>query len=186
MDKGFNDDELADIMNEIENLEQEFTEEVESKQEPVFEVQEHVEEQPEVVEEPEQNVETVVAEQQDDDSAEIDEAFAEEEIHEQPQAQAPEPSVAILKEVTQKPVQEVVATEKAHDDWKPSGVHSSSGAQTSMSFKVEGDMKLDLVFNISGKEVQLAVNENGLEIGLEGGAKFSVPLVESHQKKNAA
>ena len=55
-----------------------------------------------------------------------------------------------------------------------------------MSFKVEGDMKLDLAFNISGSEVQLSVNEHGLEIGLEGGAKFSVPLSKNHHHKKAA
>ena len=171
MDRGFNDDELADIMNEIESLEQEFTEEVHAKKEPEVEETEasqDVEETEEVVEEPQENVETIVAEQ-----------------HEEPHHQ----NVAVLEEVSKKPVEEVVQPVKAHDDWKPSADHKHdhvSGAQTSMNFKVEGDMKLDLVFNISGHEVQLAVNENGLEIGLEGGAKFSVPLVKTLKHDKAA
>ena len=67
MDKGFNDDELADIMNEIESLEQEFTHEVEAKKEPVqaqtepsVQDMDNVEDHPNDVEESDQNVETVV------------------------------------------------------------------------------------------------------------------------------
>ena len=184
MDKGFNDDELADIMNEIESLEQEFTDEVEAKKEPVqaqnepsVQNMDNVEDHQNDVEESDQNVETVVAKQhqEEDSESEIDEAFQ----------NSPEPSVAVLKDVAKKPVEEVTSIHHAHDD--QSSFHTSnSSAQTSMSFKVEGDMKLDLAFNISGSEVQLSVNEHGLEIGLEGGAKFSVPLSKTHHHKKAA
>ena len=170
MDRGFNDDELADIMSEIENLEQEFTEEVHAKKQPEVEAsqpEEHVEESEKHVEEPGENVETITAEQH--------------EQHE-PSEGHDESDVTVLEQVSEKPVEEVVQIGKAHDD-----VESDiAGAQTSMSFKVEGDMKLDLMFNISGHEVQLAVNEHGLEIGLEGGAKFSVPLAKPLKQNKAA
>jgi hypothetical protein len=55
-----------------------------------------------------------------------------------------------------------------------------------MNFHVEGDMKLDLSFNISGKVVHLNINEHGFELELEGGMKFSIPLDEAHSHKKAA
>ncbi|HXH74923.1 MAG TPA: hypothetical protein VNJ08_08160 [Bacteriovoracaceae bacterium] len=47
---------------------------------------------------------------------------------------------------------------------------------TNMSFKVSGDINLELQFDIGGKIVCLEVNENGLNIQMEGGMTFSVPL----------
>ena len=55
-----------------------------------------------------------------------------------------------------------------------------------MNFNVEGDMKLSLAFNISGKVVNLKVNDQGLQIDLEGGMKFSIPLENADQSKKAA
>ena len=47
---------------------------------------------------------------------------------------------------------------------------------TSMSFKVTGDIKLQLQFDIEGKVVSLSVTETGLAIEMEGGVTFSVPV----------
>ena len=55
-----------------------------------------------------------------------------------------------------------------------------------MSFKVEGEMKLDLNFCIGGQDVALHVSDNGFEIELAGGAKFTLPLGASHQGKKVA
>lgn len=154
MDRGFNDDELADIMSEIENLEQEFTEEVEAKE-------------TNNVEPKEEPKETVVQEVKEE--------------------------ATVMEEVAEKPVEEVVKVEAAQDDnvhqLRPqtsSNTSTQQGAQTSMSFAVEGNMKLDLTFNISGKVVELNVNDQGLEISLGGGAKFMLPLEVQQQGKKAA
>lgn len=53
---------------------------------------------------------------------------------------------------------------------------SSKTATTSMSFKVSGDLNLDLQFEIDGKVICLEVAESGLRIQMEGGVTFSVPV----------
>jgi hypothetical protein len=62
----------------------------------------------------------------------------------------------------------------------------TSTAQTSMSFKVQGNLSLDLQFDISGKTVTLGVTETGLTIEMEGGVKFTVPVGQSTSAKKAA
>lgn len=47
-----------------------------------------------------------------------------------------------------------------------------------MSFKVQGDLNLDLEFEIGGKFVCLQVTEDGLTIVLDGGMTFKVPVNE--------
>lgn len=47
---------------------------------------------------------------------------------------------------------------------------------TSMNFKVQGDITLSLQFDIGGKSVSLEVTESGLDIEMDGGMKFTVPL----------
>ncbi len=49
MEKGFNDDELADIMNEIESLEKEFSTETQEKKEPQNQM-DHIESETDSVE----------------------------------------------------------------------------------------------------------------------------------------
>lgn len=50
---------------------------------------------------------------------------------------------------------------------------------TSMSFKVQGQLNLELQFDIGGKVVCLEVSEQGLNIEMEGGMKFFVPVSAS-------
>ena len=52
---------------------------------------------------------------------------------------------------------------------------------SSMSFKVEGQMSIELQFEIGGKVVCVDVTESGLSIQMEGGMTFTVP-VDSHKK----
>ncbi len=54
---------------------------------------------------------------------------------------------------------------------------------TSMTFKVQGNLALELKFDIGGKVVSLGVTEGGLTIELEGGVKFSVPVPVSESYK---
>jgi len=53
---------------------------------------------------------------------------------------------------------------------------SNAAAPASMSFKVSGEMHLELQFEVSGHFVNLEIDESGLNIRLEGGATFKVPL----------
>lgn len=179
VEKSFNDDELADIMSEIESLEQEFEEE------PPVESEAPVEQ--EVSSQSPQDVaDEVMA------SDEVAEEFVEEAEVDDPVEQVFEEKTEEVKEVVsemvEKPVEEVVpapspAPAPVHhistpkNDWKP------SGAQTSMSFCVEGDMKLSMSFHVSGKEFNVWVDEkDGFVIELDGGAQFKVPIDQAHKK----
>ena len=53
---------------------------------------------------------------------------------------------------------------------------TTKSAGTSMSFKVQGDLNLELQFDIGGKMVSLDVTESGLTITMDGGMTFTVPL----------
>jgi len=142
MEQGFNDQELADIMSEIESLEKSY-EEVE----------------------PQKDLQQMV----DDEIANK----VEEQVEEKP----------VVEQVEEKPVVEpakvtaikphVVAPSKPHVPHPVSNV----GHQTSMSFNVEGEMKLNLKFWVNGQEISLAVEPHeGFVIELAGGAVFKVPL----------
>lgn len=206
MEKGFNDDELADIMSEIESLEQEFTddqpeqveassqEEVEQtdsveeqpQQEKVFAQQEQEQEEPQV----EEHQKEVVAQQEEPEPivAKEDQDEIDEEMNE------------VLDELSEMPVEDVVPQHKvqSYDDnihhMKQEPVQEKESwsashgqpAQTSMSFRVEGEMKLDLNFSIGGQDVNLQVTDHGFEIELAGGAKFTLPLGTQHQGKKVA
>jgi hypothetical protein len=58
-------------------------------------------------------------------------------------------------------------------------------ASTSMSFKVSGDLTLELVFDIGGQTVSLEVTESGLSIEMESGMKFTVPMKQKSELKKA-
>lgn len=155
MDQGFNDDELADIMNEIESLEQEFQEETAP--------QAQAESVEEVKEEPENEAE-----------------------------QKPEPLSEVVEQLAQKSDEEIKQVQsEQHDDGNVHAIkqdvssHKSNWQETSMNFSVEGDMKMNLFFNIAGKSVSLHIQDGAFEIELEGGMKFSVPVSEQESKKAA-
>ena len=54
-----------------------------------------------------------------------------------------------------------------------------------MSFKVSGDLTLELVFDIGGQTVSLEVTESGLSIEMESGMKFTVPMKQKSELKKA-
>lgn len=62
---------------------------------------------------------------------------------------------------------------------------SAPEASTAMSFKVHGQLTLELQFDIGGKVVCLEVTESGLNIEMEGGMKFTVPVGEKSSLKKA-
>ncbi len=51
-------------------------------------------------------------------------------------------------------------------------------APAAMSFKVQGDLNLELEFEVGGKFVSLSVSEDGLTIVLDGGMTFKVPVAD--------
>lgn len=73
---------------------------------------------------------------------------------------------------------------------EPAVVHmkpvASQRAATAMSFKVSGDLNLDLQFDIGGKVVSLSVTQTGLTIEMDGGMTFTVPVSTSHVTKKAS
>jgi hypothetical protein len=54
-----------------------------------------------------------------------------------------------------------------------------------MTFKVQGNLSLDLKFEIGGKVVCLEVNESEFSIQMEGGVRFTVPVHEKSGLKKA-
>lgn len=68
---------------------------------------------------------------------------------------------------------------------EPKGPAPKKEASTSMSFKVQGNITLELQFDIGGKTVALEVTETGLAIEMEGGMKFIVPVSEKSGLKKA-
>ncbi len=62
---------------------------------------------------------------------------------------------------------------------------AKSSAPASMSFKVQGEMNLELQFEIGGKVIQLDVSEMGLTIQMEGGMTFTVPVTDTKSFKKA-
>ena len=140
MEKGFNDEELADIMSEIENLEREF------------------------------------AEPSSEESASVEPAYEEPDAEE----------TAVLHELVQKPVAETVLKTHHEETKVLAKKHAPSNAPATMSFKVEGQMSVELSFDVNGQSVSLSVTEEGLSITTDSGAKFTLPMTKHEATKKAA
>lgn len=152
MDKSFNDDELADIMSEIENLEKEFA-----------------------------DSESVSA--SEEDSAPEDDSASKEDS----EVDHTEPEV--LAQLIEKPVEEVVLKTNHIEKVVPikkTEQSASTHQHSSLSFKVEGQMSLSLAFEINGQSVSLDITEAGLQIQMESGASFNLPMSQSGAAKKAA
>lgn len=187
MEQSFNDAELQDIMNEIESLEKEFVEEEggqpeevqASAEEPAAE--QTVEAAPETSEEP-QAEETQEEPQASEHNDEEQEDFAAE---------------AATYEAEEAPESNVVPMTAAK------ATPATGTGEGYMQFSGQGDMDMQLNFqlgqetaavnikggclNVTLAGVQLELSENGCEVQMEGGVKFSVPLTGSQaQGKKAA
>lgn len=62
---------------------------------------------------------------------------------------------------------------------------NSSTTPTAMSFKVQGDLNLELQFEVGGKCIMLEVSETGMNIKMDGGVSFSVPVTAAQSHKKA-
>jgi hypothetical protein len=63
---------------------------------------------------------------------------------------------------------------------------AATKASTAMSFKVSGNLNLELQFDVGGKVVFLEVTESGLTLQLDGGMTFTIPLQEVVALKKSA
>ena len=97
---------------------------------------------------------------------------------------------SVIEELVEleEPVAIPVATSKvvSLDTPRAATKTTSTNPSTSMSFKVQGQLTLELQFDIGGKVVSLEVTESGLNIDMEGGVRFSVPVNEKSSSKKAA
>jgi hypothetical protein len=137
MDKSFNDDELADIMNEIENLEKEFA----------------------------------------DDAATPEAELSSEETHTEP---------TVLRALVNKNEEETVLKTNYNEKAAPMSKSTSSSHHSSLSFKVEGEMTLNLGFEVNGHSICMSISEEGLNIEMESGAKFTLPMHDKGMVKKVA
>lgn len=90
----------------------------------------------------------------------------------------------VLSWESKKTESEVEEEMEERSSWESAPVKSE--AATTMSFKVQGNLALEMKFDIGGKVVSLEVTQSGLTIELEGGMKFSVPVSGSEEYKKAA
>jgi|GEM_PF-1519439 len=131
-EKGFNEEELSDIMKEIEALEDDFKE---------------------------AGTKTAMTSPVVSELAQLETEAA---LPSKAAEKMPEHSDVIEFE---KPITKVLKT-----------------PPTTMTFKVQGDLTMDLQFDVAGKVVRLEVNETGLNVCMDGGVTFSVPFEKSHKK----
>lgn len=164
MEKNFNDQELSDIMKEIEALEEGFKSEAES---PVMQEVQETQEAPQVVMSSEDM--TQEEEKQEEEDAPVTEIY-------DPMAEASEvvKELASMDEEVSIPVAKKEEASVISMPMRSSEVTGTRGS--SMSFKVSGSMDLDLQLDVGGKVICLKVTESGLNIEMEGGMTFNLPL----------
>ena len=211
-EQGFNEKELEDIMNEIENLEQEFSAESESDTGGEESVSEHVEpevnqDEMAVLEESVESVEPIVDEpiMEEPVVAEAESEPVMEELVESPQDIVSEDMLSealgvgvdevheeslkienddVSKTDLQRKIDGEVINIMEHEkeppveEKKPVSHHVSSDAPHSqVDFNVSGNLNLQLNFSVGDKKIHLYISEdNGLNIEMPGGVRFSVPL----------
>ena len=78
----------------------------------------------------------------------------------------------VLHELSELPEAKAVPLKAVKEEFYP------THAPSRMSFKVQGDLNLELEFEVGGKFVSLHVAEEGLTIVLEGGMTFKVPVAD--------
>ena len=109
----------------------------------------------------------------------LEEDFTSDEIKEA------SPVLAELAELSEEEAIPVSTANVVSLESKRTAPNSTTSPSTAMSFKVQGNLTLELNFEIGGKTVALEVTEAGLNIELEGGMKFTVPVSDSSSLKKA-
>lgn len=80
---------------------------------------------------------------------------------------------AVLHELSEMPEQKAIPLKQV----KPADPFVAK-SPAAMSFKVQGDLQLELEFEVGGKFVSLQVEKDGLTITLDGGMTFKVPVAD--------
>ena len=80
---------------------------------------------------------------------------------------------AIMSQLAELPPQKIQSAEDKNEH-----IPKAVKKENAMSFHIEGDMKLNLNFFFSGKAVDLSITDTGFEIEIDGGMKFSIPVVD--------
>ena len=182
MEQSFNDAELQDIMNEIESLEKEFVEEEGA---------------------PQGEAETVEA-KTEEPSAEhsTEETQTEEPQAQQEETQDDEDNEDFSSEAESYEAEEETSNVVPMSAGKAQPTAPTAGGEGYMQFSGQGDMDMQLNFqlgeetatvnikdgclNVTLAGVQLELSENGCEVHMDGGVKFSVPLTGSQAKGKKA
>ncbi len=178
-EQSFNDAELQDIMNEIENLEKEFVEESDTPQDAATESVSEAPAETEEVHASQEAPQEVAEEEVEDFSAEA-EAYESEPTPTEPEAtESNEDNVVALKPVA------TTSGEAGHMSFSGGGqmnmeLNFSIGSETATVNVVDGS----LVVEMAG--VHLSLTEEGCEVSMAGGVKFSVPVQSKDAGKKAA
>lgn len=207
LDQGFNDDELADIMSEIENLEKEFVNDglVERDERPVENLKidtreaqikktnlqaeidnevesllggNHVEVKTPAAKKPSPQVDTpVVSPGEVKDDNLL--ATSSPDIEKNVEVETPISEGKVMDNV--------VALKNVRSEVVEKSAPPTSINQTQLDFSVAGQMNLKLNFTVAGQTISLYVNEtDGMVIEMMGGARFTLPMGEVSAKKKAA
>lgn len=92
----------------------------------------------------------------------------------------------VLKDLTSMEIEKSIPQAETNiRPFKPTPSTAATAGHSSMSFKVQGDLKLELALEISGKSVILDVTETGLTIRMENGVTFNVPMSDAAPLKKA-
>jgi hypothetical protein len=179
MDQSFNDQELSDIMKEIEALEEDFDAPLEKSSSVIEELASLEEDHSVPLSTSSVSTEAVVDDGPADESTE--ERIEAESFQDEPVAEVkPKKESIEMEHIVQEPKAHVMPFESRKVTEAPKTHHG-----TTMSFKVQGDITLDLSFDIGNKVISLHVTESGLSIEMEGGMKFTVPVGEKSDLKKA-
>lgn len=92
------------------------------------------------------------------------------------------PQEDVLAELVEMKESEAIPMRPKMKEYTP----ETKAPTSSMSFKVQGDMNVELQFEVGGKTIALSVSESGLNIQMEGGMTFNVPLQETGSLKKVA
>jgi hypothetical protein len=100
---------------------------------------------------------------------------------------SPEDAHDVLKDLSDMEIEKAIPETHTNIRAFKTTEHSmhKSSAKSSMSFKVQGDLTLELALEIAGKSVILDVSETGLTIKMENGVTFNVPMSENTAYKKA-
>jgi hypothetical protein len=79
-------------------------------------------------------------------------------------------------ELEETSVHSIVAKKESPENSSHKKPHHSQ-----MNFHIEGQMSMSLGFTVNGKEVQVKVSDNGMDIIMDNGATFHLPVSDDDE-----